>query len=128
MNGIGEVRGVAKIYSDLATGGKKLGLKPKTMTELIKAPVPPRKGHYDQVLKTEVCFSLGYIRSFPEFPFGSNEKAFGGPGAGGSFGFAEPDLDLGYAWAPNKLGVQLFDDPREVACRKAVYAAIRKSS
>lgn len=128
MNGIGEARGVAKIYSDLATGGKKLGLKPNTMTELIKAPVSPRKGNYDLVLKTEICFSLGYFKPFRDLHFGSNGKAFGSPGAGGSFGFADPDLELGYAWAPNKLGVQLHDDRREVACRKAVYDAIRRSS
>jgi len=128
MNGIGETRGVAKIYSDLAAGGKKLGLKPNTMAEIIKAPVPPKKGTYDLVLKTEICFSLGYTRPFSGLSFGSNEKAFGCYGAGGSFGFADPDLELGYAWAPNKLGVQLFDDPREVACRKAVYDAIWRQS
>ena len=128
MNGIGEARGVAKIYSDLATGGKKLGLKPNTMTELIKAPVPPRKGTYDLVLKREISFSLGYFRPFPGFPFGLNGKAFGAPGAGGSFGFADPDLELGYAWAPNKMGFQLFPDPREVAYRKAVYDSIQRLS
>lgn len=128
MNGIGEARGVAKIYSDLATGGKKLGLKPNTMAEIVRAPVPPRKGTFDLVTKTEMSFSLGYARPCPSFPFGSNEKAFGHPGAGGSFGFADYDLELGYAWAPNKLGIQLHSDPREAACRNAVYAAIRSSS
>jgi CubicO group peptidase (beta-lactamase class C family) len=126
--GIGEVRGVARIYGDLATGGKTLGIKSNTMAELLKAPAPPRKGRYDLVLKTETCFSLGFLRPFPVAPFGSNEKAFGCPGVGGSFGFADPDLELGYAWAPNKLGVNLFDDPRELACRNAVYEAIRKNS
>jgi hypothetical protein len=64
----------------------------------------------------------------PGFLFGSNGKDFGAPGAGVSFGFADPDLEMGYAWAPNKMDFQLFPEPREVACRKAVYDAIRRLS
>lgn len=124
--GVGEVRAVAKIYGDLAVGGKKLGIKSETLKEIIKTPQPPKKGRYDLVLKTDTCFSLGFFRPFPELPFGSSEKAFGSPGAGGSFGFADPDKNLGFAYAPNKMGVHLFDDPREVACRKAVYDCINR--
>jgi CubicO group peptidase (beta-lactamase class C family) len=50
----------------------------------------------------------------------------GAPGAGGSFGFADPDAHLGYAYVMNKLDFWLIDDPREKALREAVYRAMAR--
>ena len=69
-------------------------------------------------------FSLGFLRPGPELSFGSSPRAFGAPGAGGSFAFADPDARLGYAYVMNKLDFYLSDDPREKALRDAVYRAI----
>ena len=44
----------------------------------------------------------------------------------GSFGFADPDVRLGYAYVMNKLGFYLENDPREKALRDAVYRAISR--
>jgi len=44
--------------------------------------------------------SLGFMKPFPKFVFGSSEKAFGTPGLGGSFGFADPDTGIGFAFRP----------------------------
>lgn len=49
------------------------------------------------------------------------------PGAGGSFGFADPDARVGYAYVMNKLNFYLVDDPREKALRDAIYRAIAKA-
>ena len=46
---------------------------------------------------------------------------------GGSFGFADPDLEIGFAYAPNKLGVNMMDDIREKALRSSFYECIGKS-
>ena len=59
---------------------------------------------------------------------GSSPRAFGFPGAGGSFAFADPDARVGYAYVMNKMDFYMFDDPREKALRDAVHDAIRNLS
>ncbi len=78
------------------------------------------------VLGVPSYFSLGFLRPGPEVSFGSSERAFGSPGAGGSFGFADPDARLGYAYVMNRLDFYLADDPREKPLRDAVYRGIHR--
>jgi CubicO group peptidase (beta-lactamase class C family) len=122
--GIGLVRSVAKAYSELATGGRTLGFSPETLAELSVPPRPPSAVTRDQVLLTDASFSLGFARPGQGFWFGSSPRAFGHPGAGGSFAFADPDREVSFAYAPNRLGHHLRDDPREKALRDALYAGI----
>jgi CubicO group peptidase (beta-lactamase class C family) len=76
----------------------------------------------DVVLRLDSVFSLGYVKPFPAFRFGSTAGlAYGTPGAGGSFGFADPDTGIGFAYAMNRSGFHLWDDPRELALRSALY-------
>jgi CubicO group peptidase (beta-lactamase class C family) len=124
--GIGLVRSVAKAYSELATGGGTLGLSARTLAELTAPPRPPSVIARDQVLLTDASFSLGFARPGAGFWFGSNARAFGHPGAGGSFAFADPDLGLSFAYAPNRLGHYLRDDPREKALRDAMYRCVKR--
>ena len=123
-NGIGQVRSMAKLYGDLATGGKALGLCDETLADITATPEAPPSGWRDEVLMTSQCYTLGFIRPFGRRRFGSSERACGFAGAGGSFAFADPDARLGYAYAPNKMGVYPFDDPRELALRTALYRCL----
>ena len=61
----------------------------------------------DEVLGVPSYFSLGFLRPGPSVGFGSSPRAFGAPGAGGSFAFADPDARLGYAYVMNKLDFYL---------------------
>jgi CubicO group peptidase (beta-lactamase class C family) len=74
---------------------------------------------------TDASFALGFARPSQSFEFGSSYRALGHPGAGGSFAFADPELGLGFAYAPNRLGHYLRDDPREKALRDALYTCVR---
>lgn len=123
-NGIGTARSMARLYGELATGGEALGLDEAVFAELTAPPEPPSGDRRDVVIGLESAYAMGYSKPSPDFRFGTSESAFGTPGAGGSFGFADPDSELGFAYTPNRLGLHLKDDPREVALRQAVYECI----
>jgi CubicO group peptidase (beta-lactamase class C family) len=53
-------------------------------------------------------------------------RADGFPGAGGSFAFADPAAEVGYAYAMNKVGGYMWDDPREKLLRDAFYGCLAK--
>ncbi|HWS36089.1 MAG TPA: serine hydrolase domain-containing protein [Actinoplanes sp.] len=125
VNGIGQVRSIARLYSEAATGGTGLGLTTSTLTELKKSAAAPTRGLFDQVLRLPTQYSLGYVKPFPAFRFGSaSGTAFGTMGLGGSFAFADPDTGTGFAYAMNRTGFHLWDDPREVALREALFAGV----
>jgi CubicO group peptidase (beta-lactamase class C family)/hypothetical membrane protein len=125
-NGVGTARSIARAYSAFAEGGAELGLTPATLVTLIAPPVV--HGDTDVVLGVPSYFSLGFLRPGPQAVFGSSPRAFGAPGAGGSFAFADPDAHLGYAYVMNKLDFYLENDPREKALRDAIYRAIARLS
>lgn len=120
--GVGTARAIAHAYSVFANGGRALDLREETLNELKKPAVPAKHGFYDECMKDEVQFSLGFMKPSRGFPFGSS-NSFGFPGAGGSFGFADPDAQIGYGYIPNRKGVTLGGDPRDVALRRALYSA-----
>jgi CubicO group peptidase (beta-lactamase class C family) len=124
-NGTGQVRAIARLYGDAATGGRVLGLGQATLDALIQPAQPPSGGLRDCVLHVDTIFSLGYAKPFSDFRFGaSGNQAFGTPGAGGSFGFADPQTGVGFAYAMNRTGFHLWDDPRERALRDALYQRV----
>jgi CubicO group peptidase (beta-lactamase class C family) len=87
--------------------------------------VPSTHGFYDECLKGEVPFSLGFMKPSPLWPFGSR-SAFGSPGAGGALGFADPSSGVGYAYVTSQMGTTLTGgDPRELALHTALGAALR---
>jgi CubicO group peptidase (beta-lactamase class C family) len=120
-NGIGTARSVAKFYGAAAAGGAKLGLTSQVVDELAAPAVPPSGGIRDKVLNVDISYSLGFAKPLPTVQFGSSDKAFGTPGWGGSFGFADPDTGVWFAYVMNRLGFHLVSDPRELALRQAVF-------
>ena len=58
--------------------------------------------------------------------FGIDGRAFGTPGAGGSFGCCDPGAELGYAYVMNRCGGYILDDPREMALRSKVWRCRRR--
>jgi CubicO group peptidase (beta-lactamase class C family) len=117
--GVGTARAIAKAYGVFANGGRELGLKPETIDALKAPAVPPRRGFFDECLRGPAQFSLGFMKPSEAFPFG-HPGAFGAPGAGGSMGYADPEVGIGYGYVTNRMGMNLQGDPRDVALRSAI--------
>ena len=124
---VGTARAIARAYDAFAREGGPLGLRSETLDLLAAPAVPPTHGFHDECLKGEARFSLGFMKPQPDWPFGS-PRSFGSPGAGGALGFADPDAGLGYGYVTCRMGTTLTGDPRDVALRQALYAALGPSS
>ncbi len=120
--GVGTARAIAHAYSVFATGGKELGLREETLRQLMAPPVAPVHGFHDEALKVDTRFSLGFAKPGPKDPFG-HPSSFGMTGAGGSFGFADPEAKIGYGYVLNRMSTYLMD-PRDLALRTAMYRSI----
>jgi len=123
-NGLATARGIAWMYGAFANGGSELGLSREALAKLEGPAVLPAHGAHDEVLGTDSYYGLGHIKPGPNGDFGSSQKAYGMPGAGGSFAFADPELGLGYAYVMNRMGYRMSDDPREKALRDAVHCVV----
>jgi CubicO group peptidase (beta-lactamase class C family) len=121
--GIGNARGIAHAYSIFANGGVELGLARTTFEQLMAPAIPPLHGFHDEFLKFEVPFSLGFQKPCRLFPYG-HPSAFGHPGSGGSFGWADPETKVGYGYVTNQAGFFQGNDPRDIALRDAFHRSI----
>jgi CubicO group peptidase (beta-lactamase class C family) len=100
------------------------GLRSETLDALAAAATPSAHGFFDECLKAEVQFSLGFMKPSATWRFGSSGRAFGAPGAGASLGFADPDIGHGYGYVTSHMGMTFTGDPRDVALRDALYSAL----
>jgi CubicO group peptidase (beta-lactamase class C family) len=120
---VATARGIAHAYSVFARGCQ-LGLRHATLDLLAAPAIPPVRGFHDECMKSDgIQFSLGFMKSTPQWRFGS-AAAYGAPGAGGSLGFADPAAGIGYGYVTSQMGTHLTGDPRDVALRDALYSAV----
>jgi CubicO group peptidase (beta-lactamase class C family) len=121
--GVGTARAIAHAYGAFATGGRELGLRPETLDVLAAPAIPPARGFYDECLKGEVQFSLGFMKPSANWRFGG-PRSFGSPGTGGALGFADPDAGIGYGYVTSRMGTVFTGDPRDIALRDALYTVL----
>ncbi len=99
---IGEVDGVRLINDDTR--------------ELTTTPVTTGP---DKSLVIETKFGMGFMLADGILPF-TGPRAFGHAGAGGSIGFADPELGIGYGYVMNQMSGSLVGDPRTMGLTAAV--------
>lgn len=120
-NGIGTARSLARFYA--ACVGDVQGtriLAPETVARATEACTDGP----DALLHLPTRFGLGYMLP-PTLSPACPPGAFGHPGAGGSLGFADPELGLGFGYAMNRMDLGLTGDPRASDLVEATYASLR---
>lgn len=125
--GVVSARGLAGAYNAFANGGQAIGLKSETLAELVAPPVPSAHGFFDECMRGEVRYSLGFMRPGPNWPFARHESAFGAPGAGGALGYADPEDRVAYSYVTNRMGARVTADPRDAALREALDACLARA-
>ncbi|MEV0686780.1 serine hydrolase domain-containing protein [Nocardia sp. NPDC050378] len=121
MNGVGNARALARVYGAAAGRTGALPLSDAVL-DLLAAPTVDSVPAADLVLHTKSRYHLGFRKSRGSFRFGSDKRAYGTTGLGGSFGFADPTTGLGFGYTMNRLGMAILDDVRSRNLRTAVLA------
>jgi len=121
-NGLGNARGLARVYGALASGGALDGVRlvrPETLE-----PLKQRQSwvEQDRVLRKPMGFAQGFIKEETRL-FSPNPAAFGHPGAGGVLGFADPDEALGIGYVMNQMAHQVRS-PRAIELCHALYRCL----
>lgn len=124
--GVGNARAMARAYGVFATDGRDLGLRRETLAALAAPAVPPSSGSFDECMRGETSFSLGFMKTSKGFSFG-NPGSFGAPGVGGALGYADPAAGIGYGYVTNRMGVRIDGDPRDIALRDALCAVLAQT-
>ncbi|MFI9505349.1 serine hydrolase domain-containing protein [Nocardia sp. NPDC052566] len=119
-NGVGNARSLAKAYGAAAAGTGALPIDAALLARLAAADTADDVPADDLVLHTKSRYHLGFRKSRGAFRFGSDKRAYGTTGLGGSFGFADPTTGLGFGYTMNRLGLAVLDDARSRNLRKAL--------
>jgi len=125
--GIGTARSVARFYAALIGAADRHGgapgelMPPLLGPELLHEAIGPAVSGPDRVLIINTSFGLGFFRHGPTSPM-SSPAAFGHPGRGGSLGFADPELGIGFGYVTNGMQPGVTGDIRS----RTLIAAVRK--
>ncbi|MGV9723391.1 serine hydrolase domain-containing protein [Nocardia beijingensis] len=119
-NGVGNARALAKVYGAAAGRTGALPIDDALLDRLAASETADDVPAEDLVLHTKSRYHLGFRKSRGSFRFGSDKRAYGTTGLGGSFGFADPATGLGFGYTMNRLGLAVLDDVRSRNLREAL--------
>ncbi|MBF6134953.1 beta-lactamase family protein [Nocardia otitidiscaviarum] len=123
-SGVGTARSLARVYGAAAARTGELPIDPDLIDRLGAADTADDVPADDLILLTRSRYHLGFRKSCGAFRFGTDKRAYGTTGLGGSFGFADPATGLGFGYAMNRLGLAVLDDARARNLRTALRACV----
>jgi CubicO group peptidase (beta-lactamase class C family) len=121
-NGISNAASLAAVYA--ATIGTVNGVRllQADTVDRARVTVTP-EGEGDMCLIMPTTFGMGFMTHGMFTPY-AGPGSFGHPGAGGSVAFAQPERELAFGYAMNKMASNLANDTRAAALIAAATAAI----
>ncbi|MFB7724611.1 serine hydrolase domain-containing protein [Nocardia sp. NPDC056100] len=122
--GVGTARALARVYGAAAGGTGELPIDAELLDRLASAETAKDVPAEDLVLLTPSRYHLGFRKSCGSFRFGTDARAYGTTGYGGSFGFADPATGLGFGYTMNRLGMAVLDDVRSRNLREALRRSV----
>ncbi|MDP2328537.1 MAG: serine hydrolase domain-containing protein [Dehalococcoidia bacterium] len=127
INGHGNARSLARVYTALANGGEVDGVRLMSAADVERAAAL-QVASQDLVIAGLTRRTLGFMLPFAELGDVRPATAFGHGGAGGSQGFADPASRVAFGYAMNRMssagGVSGAMDPRGQRLAKAVYDSL----
>lgn len=123
MGAIATADALARFYAILATDGGDF-----FETETLASMQSTLAKGADRVLIDETSFSAGFMTNgfgvYGAAPV--SPSVFGHPGAGGSIGFADPELGIGFAFIPSAMNPGALPGPRTRKLLAALYGTSAK--
>lgn len=120
--GIGDARSLARMYA--ACIGDVDGQRVLTDEQLATMTEQRTSGPNTVLLDLDIQFGLGFMVPSSLITVGG-PQAFGHFGAGGSMGWADPDLGLAFGYVMNRMDLGLAGDLRSTRLVEACEAAAR---
>jgi CubicO group peptidase (beta-lactamase class C family) len=126
-NGIMTARDLARLYACFAGYGELDGVRllsearVRTMSAL-------QTQRPDRVIILPVGWALGYMTGgLAGWPQGPRTTAFGHAGLGGSVGFADPEIGMGFGFVPNLMSADLVGYGRTAALAEAARTCCERA-
>ncbi|MEX0751058.1 MAG: serine hydrolase, partial [Dehalococcoidia bacterium] len=89
----------------------------------------PQSHRPDRVLIIPIRWSMGYMNGGAAgWPQGPRETSFGHPGAGGSVGFADPEIGMAFGFVPNLILQDMIGAVRGGALAHVARECVAKAS
>jgi CubicO group peptidase (beta-lactamase class C family) len=118
-------RALARVYGALACGGEVDDVRVLSRGCIERARAEQASGPDAVLFGLPTRFALGFSLPSDGAGFGSSGgSAFGCPGAGGSIGFADPGLHVGFGYTMNQMQPGIGVDPRALRILDALYTSL----
>jgi CubicO group peptidase (beta-lactamase class C family) len=132
VGGLTQARGLAGMYRPLALGGTADGVSLVGPEQLYRMSAVVAATSVDAVLLVPTRWTMGYVKGTDNryLPVADREgilvaeEAFGHPGMGGSFGFADPRARLSFGYTMNQQGTGLGINERGQSLVDAAYQSL----
>jgi CubicO group peptidase (beta-lactamase class C family) len=132
VGGMTQARGLAGMYRPLALGGAADGVSLVGPEQLYRMSAVVAATSVDAVLLVPTRWTMGYVKGSDNryLPVADREgilvaeEAFGHPGMGGSFGFADPRARLSFGYTMNQQGTGLGINDRGQSLVDAAYQSL----